>query len=192
MRRQLRAARDAITRGIERPGTSSNGSGNGRPPAELAELPGSGEPPAPKRPRLKKLRLALVLLGLALLAFVSWIFGIMMAVASDLPKLENRQQYLAAKNSRVFDRNNEYITTLTGNENRILIDSEDISPTIKQAVIAIEDERFYDHRGIDVMGIARAVIKDIVARDAVQGASTITQQFVKNALEAQQSRTVFQ
>ena len=133
-----------------------------------------------------------VLLGLSVLAFVSFIFGIMMAVASDLPRLENREQYLAAENSVVTDRYNRPLTTLTGNEARILVESADISPTMKQAVVAIEDERFYDHRGIDVLGVARAVIKDVIARDAVQGASTITQQFVKNALEAQQSRTIFQ
>jgi penicillin-binding protein 1A len=198
MRRQLRAARDAIARGTGRNGSSANGSGgngaggNGRPPTRVQGLPPPGEPPQRQRPRLKKLRLVAVLLGLSLLAFVSWIFGIMMAVAQDLPKLENRQQYLAAQNSKVYDRYGEYLTTLTGNEHRILVESADISPTVKQAVIAIEDERFYEHRGVDVIGIARAVIKDVVARDAVQGASTITQQFVKNALEAQQSRTVFQ
>ena len=196
MRRQLRAARDAIARGAERNGASANGAdgdgagGNGRP--RLRGLSGPPEPPERTRPRLKKLRLVLVLLGLSLLAFVSWIFGIMMAVAQDLPKLENRQQYLAAQNSKVYDRYGEYLTTLTGNQHRILIDSPDISPTVKQAVVAIEDERFYEHRGVDVLGIGRAVIKDLVARDAVQGASTITQQFVKNALEAQQSRTIFQ
>jgi penicillin-binding protein 1A len=198
MRRQLRAARDAIATGARGNGARANGAGgdgsdgNGRPPGPLLDLSGPTEPPRPTRPRLKKLRLALLLLGLGILALVSWIFGIMMAVAQDLPKLENRQQYLAAQNSKVYDREGHYVTTLTGNEHRILVDSPDISPTVKQAVVAIEDERFYDHRGVDVIGIARAVIKDVVARDAVQGASTITQQFVKNALEAQQSRTVFQ
>jgi penicillin-binding protein 1A len=192
MRRQLRAARDAVAKGAGRNGSSSNGAGNGRPPTQIRGLPAPAEPPKQRGPRVKKLRLVLVLLGLSLLAFVSWIFGIMMAVAQDLPKLENREQYLAAQNSKVYDRYGEYLTTLTGNQHRILVESQDISPTVKQAVVAIEDERFYDHRGVDVIGIGRAVIKDIVARDAIQGASTITQQFVKNALEAQQSRTVFQ
>ena len=59
-------------------------------------------------------------------------------------------------------------------------------------MVAIEDERFYEHRGIDFLGIARALQQDILSGGAVQGASTITQQFVKNALEAQGSRTVLQ
>ncbi len=141
---------------------------------------------------MKKLRLFFVLLGLSLLALVSWIFGIMMAVAQDLPDLENRSQYARAQNSTILDKDGERISTVTGNEHRILLESGDISPTLKQAVVAIEDQRFYEHRGVDFVGIARAVYQDILAGAAVQGASTITQQFVKNALAAQNSRTVMQ
>ena len=60
------------------------------------------------------------------------------------------------------------------------------------AVIAIEDKRFYEHEGVDPRGVARAFVQDIIQRKAVQGASTIPQQFVKNALRAQAQRTVFQ
>ena len=63
---------------------------------------GSRRPKPPDKPRLKKLRVALVLLGLSLLAAVSWIFGIMMAVASDLPQLEDRAQFASAHNSVIF------------------------------------------------------------------------------------------
>ena len=59
-------------------------------------------------------------------------------------------------------------------------------------MIAIEDRRFYEHEGVDYSGIARALFQDILKRSAVQGSSTITQQFVKNALSAQSQRTVFQ
>ena len=60
--------------------------------------------------------------------------------------------------------------------------SQDISPLIKQAIVAIEDKRFYEHGGIDVHGILRAIWADITSGSAVQGGSTITQQFVKNAI----------
>ena len=59
-------------------------------------------------------------------------------------------------------------------------------------MVAIEDRRFYEHEGVDYQGIARALWQDIAARSAVQGGSTITQQFVKNALAAQGNRSVFQ
>ncbi len=157
-----------------------------KPPNTVRTTNGNG------RPKLRKLRLALVLLGLSLLAFVSWIFGIMMAVAQDLPSLENRSQYQRAENSVVTDIDGERLATLTNNQGRILVNSNEIAPSVKEAVVAIEDTRFYDHRGVDFQGIARAVYQDILSGSASQGASTITQQFVKNALAAQESRTIFQ
>ncbi len=187
-------------------GSQSNGSGapesNGGGDAEsrLSVLPGgggdgdgaNGDNEGRAKPRLKKLRAALVFMGLGLLALVSWVFGIMMAVAQDLPALENRAQFEAAENSVILDRNGRTLATLTNNEGRILVASDEIAPVMKEAVVAIEDKRFYEHRGVDYQGIARALYQDVLAGSAQQGASTITQQFVKNALEAQSSRTVLQ
>ena len=174
-------------------GAGQNGAGPGEPgaPGKLQVLTGGGDGP-PDRPKLKKLRAALVVLGLGLLALVSWVFGIMMAVAQDLPSLENRAQFARAENSVIVDRNGTRVATLTNNEGRILISSDEIAPVMKDAVVAIEDRRFYEHEGVDYRGIARALYQDVLAGAAEQGASTITQQFVKNALEAQDSRTVFQ
>ena len=160
----------------------------------VAEIPLPDERPARRRtrPRLKKLRFLSVLFGVALLALVSWIFGVMMAVSAGLPTLETQERFKNAENSIVTDRDGEQLTVLTGNERRILLSSEEISPTVKQAVVAIEDERFYSHRGVDYLGIARALREDVLAGKAVQGGSTITQQFVKNTLESQDSRTILQ
>lgn len=55
------------------------------------------------------------------------------------------------------------------------------SPVMKQAIVAIEDRRFYEHRGIDLRGIMRAVWQDVRNKSVIEGGSTITQQFVKNA-----------
>ncbi len=172
-------------------GDGSNGGGPNRPVSTVPPKPPGGTPPR-RRPKLRKLRIALVFMGLAILAFVSWIFGIMMAVASDLPQLENRAQFANAQNSVVLDINGEKIATLTNNQGLILIGSADIAPVMKEATVAIEDQRFYDHRGVDFTGIGRAVIEDVLSTSAEQGGSTITEQFVKNALSAQGSRTVFQ
>jgi penicillin-binding protein 1A len=164
---------------------------NGAPPQE---------PRAPK-PKLKKLRLALVVLGLSVLAVISTVFGMLMAVASDLPSLDSESQYRAAENSVLYPHGPECpkledgctrIAKLTGNLNRILVNEGEISPNLKNAVIAIEDRRFYSHEGVDYTGIARALTQDILRRTAAQGGSTITQQFVKNALSAQGDRSVFQ
>jgi penicillin-binding protein 1A len=159
--------------------------------ADLEQLPPGG-PSAYARPRLKKLRLALLLAGVGVLAIVSTVFGMMMAVASDLPQLENKQEYRQARNSVLYADDGKAIAKLTGNENRILVAGKDVSPMVKNAVIAIEDRRFYQHGGVDYKGIARAFFQDVLRRKAAQGGSTITQQFVKNALSAQGDRTVFQ
>jgi penicillin-binding protein 1A len=153
-------------------------------------------PPAPpeskRKPRLKKLRILFVLLGLSVLALVSMIFGMMAAVSQDLPAIYNFAQYKASKNSEVFDASGEPIGTLTSDQNKILLTSGQISPNIKNAVVSIEDARFYEHSGVDFQGIARALVKDVLSQSAQQGASTITEQFVKNALEAEGSRTILE
>jgi penicillin-binding protein 1A len=166
--------------------------------AEPATLPGqngrNGGPGRPKKPKrkIKKLRLFFVLLGLGILAFISTVFGMMMAVASEIPSLENSAEFRAARNSVLVADNGSPLARLTGNENRILIDPQDISPNIKNAVIAIEDKRFYTHKGVDWRGMIRAAVADFTHHGAVQGGSTITEQFVKNALAAQSNRTIFE
>src|SRR5207248_20099 len=71
---------------------------------------------------------------------------------------------------------------LRGSQSRVLVPSNEISPWIKQAMVATEDRRFYQHRGVDFRGMARALWADIRHKSGVQGGSTITQQFVKNQL----------
>jgi penicillin-binding protein 1A len=156
---------------------------------------GDGSGPSTVRPkrRVKKLRLLLVLLVLSVLAVISTIFGMMMAVSNELPSLENSAQFKAARNSAVFATDGrQEIAHLTDAQNRILLNAGEISPNLKNAVVAIEDQRFYQHEGVDFTGIGRAVVQDVLRQHAAQGASTITQQFVKNALAAQRDRTVFQ
>ncbi len=72
------------------------------------------------------------------------------------------------------------LAVLRGNQDRVLVTSDQISPLMKQAIVAIEDKRFYEHRGIDIHGIIRAIWADVTTGKAVQGGSTITQQLVKN------------
>jgi penicillin-binding protein 1A len=169
-------------------GTKPRRPGGAAPPPAPPHLP----PPRRAKPRLKKLRILFVLLGLGVLGLVSMVFGMIMAVSQDLPAIYNFAQYKAAKNSEVFDASGGPIGTLTSNQNKILLESGQISPNVKNAVVAVEDSRFYEHSGIDYQGIGRALVKDILSQSAAQGGSTITEQFVKNALAAQSSRTLFQ
>src|SRR4051794_8569232 len=145
-----------------------------------------------RRTKVKKLRLLAILVPLAGLAVVSTIFGMMMAVASDLPALEQLPQVAKRKNSVLLDARGRHIATLTSNQGRIIVGADQIGTYAKYAVIAIEDRRFYENAGVDLRGIGRAFVQAVVARRSAQGGSTITQQFVKNALKAQDKRTVFQ
>ncbi len=121
-----------------------------------------------------------------------------MAVASDIDGLSDQAGFEASQNSKLVADDNDangddkVFAKLTGNRNRILLRDTEISPNIKNAIIAVEDKRFFEHDGVDYAGIARALYTDIRRGGAVQGGSTITQQFVKNALAAQGDRSVFQ
>lgn len=164
-----------------------------RRPGGAVPSPASPAPPAKRaKPRLKWLRILFVLFGLGILSLVSFVFGMMMAVSQDLPAIYNFAEYKASKNSEAVDASGQPIGTLTSNQNKILLSSEQISPNIKNAVVSIEDSRFYEHEGVDLRGIARALVKDVLSQSAAQGGSTITEQFVKNALAAQGSRTILE
>ena len=168
---------------------NGGGNGNGMPPGVLS-LP--VPPPKPPKPKIKKLRILFIMLGLAVLGFFSAFFGMVMAVSQNLPSIENYAQFRTAQNSVLTDSQGQYLGTLSNNENQMLLDADQISPNMKNAVVSIEDTRFYEHRGIDWQGLGRALVQDIIARSAKQGASTITQQLVKQALEAQNDRSPLQ
>jgi penicillin-binding protein 1A len=165
-----------------------DGAGNGATVVALRPHRRRVHKPPRHHLRIRKLRLFALLLGLGILAAVSTVFGMMMAVASDLPELEQP----ATRNSVIYDRDGHRIGVLTGNEKRLFLREDQIAPVMKHAIIAIEDRRFYTNDGVDLRGIGRALYQDVVQQRVVQGGSTITQQFVKNALAAQDERTVFQ
>ncbi len=82
--------------------------------------------------------------------------------------------------TKIYDRNGELIANLFEDENREYVPYEQIPGRVIEALLAIEDTNFFEHPGINVDAIVRAIIKDIKARKFVEGASTITQQLVKN------------
>jgi penicillin-binding protein 1A len=155
-------------------------------------------PPAPaprarssSRPRLKRLRFLAILFAVLLLGLVSFVFGMFVSIASDLPSLTHFSQYKNERSSYLYDDLGHPIGVLT-QQNRVIVTAEQIPQVVKEAVISIEDKRFQTNSGIDIRGIARAFVDDIEHKGAVQGASTIEQQFIKNALQAQSHRTIFE
>src|SRR5271156_4234374 len=147
-------------------------------------------PPAPK-PRLKRLRFLAILFAVLLLGLVSFVFGMFVAVASDLPSLTRFSPFKDEQSSYLYDDVGHPIGVLS-QQNRVIVTPTQIPQIVKEAVISIEDKRFQTNSGVDIRGIGRAFVQDIEHRGDLQGASTIEQQFIKNALQAQSHRTIFE
>ena len=114
----------------------------------------------------------IVIIGVgALIAFV---------YMNSLPTLEELTPSRIAQTSKVYALDGKLITEFHAEENREIIPFSAMSENIKNAIIAIEDKRFYEHQGVDYIRIIGAAIADIRAGEFAQGASTITQQVVKN------------
>ncbi|HVL64102.1 MAG TPA: transglycosylase domain-containing protein, partial [Actinomycetota bacterium] len=106
---------------------------------------------------------------------------------AQLPRLQaaDLQPQLLPQTSKLFDANGDLITTFHGPKNRTVVPLEKMPQHLIEAVIAIEDHRFYEHDGIDLQGIARAAVTNIKEGEVEQGGSTITQQYVKNRIIAE-------
>jgi penicillin-binding protein 1A len=89
---------------------------------------------------------------------------------------------VAATSSKVFAADGTLITTLHAEQDREEVALADIGPGLQQAVVAIEDARFFNHKGVDLRALARALQRNAAAGRVTEGGSTITQQYVKNVL----------
>jgi len=105
---------------------------------------------------------------------------IVASLFSDLPSLGDYSPAENALTSKIYAADGTLIKTFHGEENRELVTYEQIPKNLINAVVAIEDERFYQHKGFDIEGIVRSFIINLVSGDIEQGATTITQGYVKN------------
>jgi penicillin-binding protein 1A len=125
------------------------------------------------------LRLSLVVVTgivIALGGMIGWFYS-----GVGLPKLASLNEYKAAQNSKVFASDGSLLCELRGDQDREIIALDQMPPAMRNAAIAIEDVDFYRHKGINWKGVARALWANVVKGSVVQGGSTITQQYVKNA-----------
>ncbi len=117
--------------------------------------------------------------------FVVLVWGVILTVplviyyAYDLPDISNIEKANSKTTMMVMDRNGEVVSTY-GDVFGEWLEYEEMPPEQIEAVIATEDRRFFDHSGIDVRGLGRAVINNIMAGRMVEGGSTISQQLAKN------------
>jgi penicillin-binding protein 1A len=138
-------------------------------------------PTTPKQPPSKPVRLALVffggLAGLMLAGVLVLAFALALAYP-NLPALDAITDYRPKIPLRIFSADNVLIGEF-GEERRNLAHIKDVPDVMKKAVLAIEDDRFYEHGGVDYIGIVRAALHNLMGGSR-QGASTITQQVARN------------
>ena len=130
-----------------------------------------------KKIKVKNTIFILILLGVLSPFLVLGYF--LMAYDYDISSLTN---YKPEVTTRIYDKNGEKIANIFNKKHRYYATFSQIPPKIIEALVAIEDTTFFEHPGINIDAIFRAAIKVIRAGKAVEGASTITQQLVKNVL----------
>jgi penicillin-binding protein 1A len=136
---------------------------------------------AARRRKHTWLKVTLLAVFLLVIAGLGVAAGTIFALSRNLPSLDNLQRRQSARDTIIYDRHGVKIAELYGGQNRVVVAGKKIPTVMKQATVAIEDKRFYQHHGVDFQGLARAIMDDVRAGSAVQGGSTITEQYVKNA-----------
>ena len=117
-----------------------------------------------------------VVIAIAVIAVTSWVLG----VAAKAPPLSSCRPIDRGGNSVLYAADGSKLGVIDSSEARVPVGIKRIPRSLQLATVAIEDQRFYEHGGIDTEGILRAAVKDVEAGEAVEGGSTITQQLVRN------------
>lgn len=130
-----------------------------------------------KKRRLNVYRLVFLLLGLAALAIGGTGLGLVFASIRDMPALSPAALESSAS-TMIYDKDGNLVTKV-GIKNSVPVNIKEVPEHLKEAFLAIEDPRFYQHHGISLRGIARAAWADLTSRSMREGGSTITQQLIK-------------
>ncbi len=125
---------------------------------------------------IKKFTILFLLVALAALGYAVYYYNQIKFEVNALI------EYNPTLTTEIYDRNGDKIANVFDKEHRYYVHFNDIPPKVIEALLAIEDTMFFEHQGVNVDAIIRAIIKDVRAGKLVEGASTITQQLVKNTL----------
>jgi penicillin-binding protein 1A len=124
--------------------------------------------------------LALVILG-SVVSLVVMTFGLwVLSVAAEAPPIEQLQPVDEGSNSIIYAADGSRLGYIQSDEARTPVPIDQIPEELQHATVAIEDERFFDHNGVDLEGVARAAFENIEAGEVKQGGSTITMQLARN------------
>lgn len=139
-----------------------------------------------KKTASRKSRKARVLSLLGLCTFFTFLamsiatMGILASCAKELPALEDARANRRAQTSKIYAADGTLLTDLFAVENRVEVPLSEIPESLQAATISIEDKRFFQHKGVDVEAVMRALLTNLQKGRIEEGGSTITQQYVKN------------
>lgn len=134
----------------------------------------------------QKRRKLLFIASVGMASIIALVFT-KIATQTSIVKLPSLKEQKAGV--EIYDRYDKLVTVVQKDEGREPVALDAMSPFIRQAVIGVEDRSFYHHAGIDPLGITRAIIKNTMARELVEGGSTITQQLMKTMYFGHDDRT---
>ncbi|MBR0262219.1 MAG: transglycosylase domain-containing protein, partial [Selenomonadaceae bacterium] len=138
-----------------------------------------GQPHAPKKKSSTFLK---VFIGLIIFIIVMAVgVGIGFVTANLNVKADLSKDILPPASSHIYDSAGNEIAIIHATENRVPVKIEQIPLNLQNAFVAIEDNRFYEHKGVDPRGLLRAAYTNIIRQEIAEGGSTITQQLAKNA-----------
>jgi penicillin-binding protein 1A len=128
----------------------------------------------------------LALIAIVVIGVTTWVLN----VAADAPSLASCKHAEKHGNSVIYAANGERLGAIVSPEASDPVAEAKIPRKLELATVAIEDQRFYQHGGLDTLGILRAAVSDLEAGEAVEGGSTITQQLVRNLCIAHPKKTI--
>src|SRR3954463_4484094 len=118
------------------------------------------------------------------------VVGWVISVANSAPPLDTSKPIELGAASRFYAADGTRLGFIQANELRTPVSSKGIPQNVKNAVVAVEDRRFFDHQGVDFDGIVRAGVKNLENRHEIQGGSTLTMQLVRNLYTGEKQRTL--
>src|SRR5213076_124401 len=138
------------------------------------------------------LLIAGIIAAVALIGGVIAAVGYVLDVKRSAPSLDSLRPVIQGGSSQVFAADGTRLGYLPADELRSPVGWNQIPEDLKLATVAIEDQRFYKHNGVDLTGVFRAAVKDITEGAVLQGGSTITMQLMRNLYLANDRRTIRQ
>ena len=138
--------------------------------------------------RIIFLTLGLVVTGVAIagIAAVAWVIN----VANSAPSLDTKKPIELGATSRIYAADGKTrLGFINANILRTPVHSNEIPDIVREATVAIEDRRFYEHKGVDFEGIVRAAVKNVESKKDIQGGSTLTMQLVRNLYTGERARS---